>query len=113
MPAVWSAGIKPAAPCEKKERQDRSCPPDPYTLTTHSRCARVRLIEKARLAFHADDGLGQGTGANTAAGVELTELGNGLLAHAVARADGTDESPVGMRLAILGDCSVTQVHERP
>src|SRR5207244_4537291 len=75
--------------------------------------ARVRCLEKARLPLHADDGLGQGTGANTAGSVEFTELGDGLLSHAVAGADGTDESPVGVRLAILSDRRVTQVHERP
>jgi hypothetical protein len=71
------------------------------------------VIEKAWLAFHADDRLGQGTGAHAAAGTELTELGNGLLPHAVASADGTDQTPVSEGLAILGDGGVAQVHERP
>jgi hypothetical protein len=74
---------------------------------------RGRLVKQAGLAFDADDGLGQGAGADPSGGVEFAELGDRLLPDLGADADGADQSPPGVRLAVLGDGGVTEIHKRP
>jgi hypothetical protein len=74
---------------------------------------RRRLVKQAGLPFEADDGLGESTGPDPAGGVEFAELGDCLLADLVADANGTNESPIRMRLPVLADGGVTEIHQSP
>ena len=65
------------------------------------------------LAFDADDSIGQSTGRESPFGVELAELSDGLLANLAAVPDGTDEPPVGVRLAVLTTVVASQEHDCP
>src|SRR5262245_1212900 len=71
------------------------------------------LIEEAGLPFDADDGLGQGAGRHPAGGGELAELSDRLVPDLATNADGADESPVGVGLAVPGDGGVAQVQGGP
>jgi hypothetical protein len=70
------------------------------------------LIEETGLSFEADERLGEVARRDAATSVEFPELGDGFLAHRSSGADGAHESPVGVRLAVLGDRGVAQVHRR-
>ncbi|HTA40429.1 MAG TPA: hypothetical protein VK760_15195 [Candidatus Acidoferrales bacterium] len=62
------------------------------------------------MAFDADDPFRQRSGRESPFGIELAELGDGLLANFASVPHGAHEPPVGMGLAAFGDGGVSQVH---
>ncbi len=69
------------------------------------------VVEESRLAFDANDGLCQGPRPHPAASVQFAELRYRLLPYLAADAYGANQSPIGVRLAVLGDCGMSQIHE--
>jgi hypothetical protein len=86
-----------------------SLEPNPVQVNG-DRLVGLPIVEQIGLHAVGGDGPRQSRGTGAALGIELAQLGDGLLDNLAADAHGTDQTPVPVDLAVLPARRVAQVH---